>query len=122
MCFCMLLQSQIYKGTGTADWGAQTMLHSCYPFYNYRALATVGDGNCLYRSVSKAVTGREDGHRGLRDKVVKEFRQHRGYYTAYKHALEDEGIWVGEIEEYMHTTLGAWGDVMHVVALSSIIG
>ena len=76
----------------------------------------VGDGNCLYRSVSLSISGTQDNHKKLREKTATELHMNRKNF-AY---IAEE-----KIDGLIHSALlegafgeDAWGEESHLIALS----
>ena len=86
---------------------------------------TQGDGNCLYRAVSRALTGSEAFHILLRIYTLLEILSFPMFYDAdhsrYTDLLQDNRIVVATYLQLAHDvgTLGAYADLLHIYALSA---
>ncbi|MCQ2816642.1 MAG: hypothetical protein MJ252_05165 [archaeon] len=74
---------------------------------------TEGDGNCLFRSISIQIYGKEEYHEILREKCMDYIEEEKNYFQQF---IE------GDIEEYikMKRVPGVWGDDIELQALSEI--
>lgn len=89
---------------------------------------TVGDGNCMYRSVSKALTGTESFHVLLRLLSSIEILTHPQFYdTAHRKHIDlvkDNRIVPGTYKDIIIDSLkiNAYSSMMHMYALSAALG
>ena len=89
---------------------------------------TIGDGNCMYRSVSRLLTGSESYHMLLRLLTVIEIVSNNLYYdiSAKKHIdlIGDNRIVVSPYNQLVKdaVTIGAYADMLHIYALSAAVG
>ena len=90
-------------------------------------LAVQGDGNCLYRAVSRLVYGQENMHKLLRLLTALEIGSFPQYYdpsdVQYVSLVGNAPIHVPEYMDTLQTacTLGASSEVCHIYALSAVI-
>ena len=88
---------------------------------------TRGDGNCLYRAVSKAITGDERSHVLLRLMTVLELVDNRAFYDCdhRKHVdlICDNRIVCGSFEQILKdaVTINAYSGMRHIYALSAAL-
>ena len=64
-------------------------------------IETVGDGNCLFRSLSIVLFGNEDNHRELRVRTVVELSSHAHLYTSFHTIKEMAQYSYDKILEYI---------------------
>ena len=89
---------------------------------------TLGDGNCLYRAISRSLTGSESHHLLYRMFTSIEMLSNPMYYdTTHKKFVDlisDSRIFVAPYKELLTTatTPGAFSEMMHIYALSASIG
>jgi hypothetical protein len=107
------------------------LLQRCQPSLldDYVPVAVYGDANCLLRSVSLGLYGKEDHHIELRARAALEIAVHRQWFDCtqpgYCAPFKDEaGIVAPDYNELCNsvTTLGTYSDVMCILALSSVTG
>ena len=90
-------------------------------------LRTVGDGNCLYRAVSLACFSHEGHHVLLRLLVAIEIALNRTFYNKDKtkhKMLKNVFVISSDVNKLLcdALTLGAYSEMAHMVALSSVLG
>ena len=76
----------------------------------------VGDGNCLFRALSYAITGRQNYHSLLREKIVQHMRHNEHALLAHMN---------GSVNEYLARTgmrnQHVWGTDVEIIAASSLL-
>lgn len=108
---------------------AVSILDHFQPVINsvYIPLLTVGDGNCLYRAVSLALTGSEQYHVLLRLLTALELINNRSYYDtkkAHNNFLHDIRIVTSEYNKLLKdcVQLNSYSEMGHLRALSAALG
>jgi len=107
------------------------LLQHCEPgvLDQYYPVAVAGDGNCLYRSVALALYGTQDRYMELRARTAIEIALHRAWYdrddAQFCAPFTDDPRIVcpsyGDLCVAV-TKPGEYADVMHILALSAVIG
>ena len=98
------------------------LLNDFYP------ASVVGDGNCIYRAVSRALSGTENYHSLLRLKTSLEIILNRQFYDhkskTYKDLICDNRVIVSDYEKLVQDSivLGSYAELAHIYALSASIG
>ena len=76
----------------------------------------VGDGNCLFRALSYAITGRQNYHSLIREKIVQHMRHNEHALLAHMN---------GSVNEYLARTgmrnQHVWGTDIEIIAASSLL-
>lgn len=123
------MQDKILHSTTQVDTNSVQILNMFHPVMNTDVypLQTVGDGNCLYRAVSLALTGTQEYHKLLRLKAAIELIQNRqSYDTKKKHNdfLNDTRIVTSDYEKLVEVvvTKNTYAEMAHVYALSASLG
>ena len=86
-----------------------------------------GDGNCLFRTVSLALFGRQRYHYHLRLLAALEIAHYRGYYDEsypnYVNLINDERVICSSYLEVLESACksGAYSQMLHVYALSAAL-
>ena len=119
-----------HDSPGYADKVSQDILEMFQPGIarQYLAKATVGDGNCLYRTVSLRLFGNEEGHLKLRFLTALEMMRYPEYYDMenrnYKGQLIDDRIITSDYKPLLSMAMkpGSFSETMHIYALSAAIG
>ena len=119
-----------HDSPGYADKVSQDILEMFQPGIarQYLAKATVGDGNCLYRTVSLRLFGNEEGHLKLRFLTALEMMRYPEYYDMenrnYKGQLIDDRIITSDYKSLLSMAMkpGSFSETMHIYALSAAIG
>jgi hypothetical protein len=93
----------------------------------YQPLKAVGDGNCLYRAVSKSLTGSEKHHKLLRLQTLLELILNERHYCTDKKRtsfLGDSRIVNSDYNTLILDTvkLNSFSELAHIYALSAVIG
>lgn len=91
---------------------------------NYVPLAVVGDGNCLYRAVSRALYGKEDKHTLLRLMTAMEIAVHHPTYDPSRADFSvDLAMYVPGYTESLQAvcTPGAASYMFHLYAVSAAV-
>ena len=89
---------------------------------------TIGDGNCLYRAVSRAKTGSEIHHVLLRLLTVLELLEHSPYYDSdhRKHVdlISDNKVVSGTYQQILDDAvdINSYSGMSHIYALSAVLG
>jgi len=78
------------------------------------------DGNCLFRSISHQVYGKEDFHHILRIKCVDYLQSEYQYFGSYVPGGHDKQIFDGYCTRMRRN--GIWGDNLEIQAFSEIYG
>lgn len=98
------------------------ILSSVYP------AKTVGDGNCLYRAISRSLLGTESHHLLYRLFTAIEMLSNPVFYNVehkrFVDLIQDNRIFVSQYHDLLKsvTTPGAFSEMMHIYALSACIG
>lgn len=93
----------------------------------YVPLTVLGDGNCFYRAVSRALCGNESLHIILRLKTAIEIIVNRKFYDtgrrSYVDLIKDNRIIVSEYKKLVEDTLtlGSYSEMIHIYALSCVL-
>ena len=114
---------------GNRDIVGSRILQTFYPSLVQHAvsLAVQGDGNCLFRAVSRLLYGKENMHKLLRLLTALEIGSFPQYYdpsdVQYVSLVGNAPI---QLPDYMDTlqtacTLGASSEICHIYALSAVI-
>lgn len=76
---------------GKQDAAATGVLRMFQPVLlaDYIPLSVSGDGNCLYRALSRGLFGHEEHHMHIRLLTAMEIAEHRDYYDTYDPAYQD---------------------------------
>ena len=90
-------------------------------------LQTLGDGNCLYRAVSLALTGSQDYHTTLRLMTALELIENRQTYdTRRKHNdfLKDTRIVTSDYHKLVKDAIikNSYAEMAHIYAISASLG
>ena len=76
----------------------------------------VGDGNCLFRALSYAITGRQNYHCLVREKIVQHMRHNEHALLAHMN---------GSVNDYLARTgmrnQHVWGTDVEIIAASSLL-
>merc|ERR1712228_355484 len=78
------------------------------------------DGNCLFRSISHQVYGKEDFHMILRQKCVQYLQSEYHFFCSYVAGGHDKNVF--DAYCYRMKTNGVWGDNLEIQAFSEIYG
>ena len=90
-------------------------------------LQTIGDGNCLYRAISKLLTGHEESHKLIRLEVALELIIFSDRYDAKSKKklefLNDSRIVTSDIHKLIKDAirLGSFSEMAHMYAASAAI-
>ena len=114
---------------GTRDITGTVILNACHPCLAQHAvpLAVQGDGNCLYRAVSRQLYGNEDMHAILRLLTAIEIACFPTYYdpaaAQYENLVGDDRIHVPDYIETLETVckFGHESELIHMYPLSAVI-
>jgi len=121
--------STVEPTEGQTDKVSEEILQKYHPaiLRQRRPVVTVGDGNCMYRAVSKAMSGTEDHHILFRVLTALEILKYPMYYdqshTRYVDLIKDVRIMVSPYEQLVRdvSRLGSYADMLHIYALSSAL-
>ena len=78
------------------------------------------DGNCLFRSISHQVYGKEDFHMVLRQKCVQYLQSEYHFFCSYVPGGQDKNVFDAYCQRMK--TNGIWGDNLEIQAFSEIYG
>ena len=114
---------------GAVDSVSQRIIELYQPalLQQYVPLSVLGDGNCFYRSISRALCGHENLHILLRLKTAIEIIVNRKYYDterrSYVDLIRDHRIIVSDYKKLVEDTviLGSYSEMMHIYALSAVL-
>jgi len=114
---------------GTRDITGTVILNAFHPCLAQHAvpLAVQGDGNCLYRAVSRQLYGNEDMHAILRLLTAIEIACFPTYYdpaaAQYENLVGDDRIHVPDYIETLETVckFGHESELIHMYPLSAVI-
>lgn len=114
---------------GAVDSVSQRIIQVYQPVLleQYIPLTVLGDGNCFYRAVSRALCGNESYHILLRLKTAVEIIVNRKYYDigrrSYVDLIGDNRIIVSEYKKLVEdtVTLGSYSEMIHMYALSAVL-
>ena len=94
----------------------------------YISLSVLGDGNCFYRAVSRALCGNESFYTLLRLKTAVEIIVNRKYYDigrrSYVDLICDNRIIVSDYKKKLvedTVTLGSYSEMIHIYAVSAVL-
>ena len=76
----------------------------------------IGDGNCFFRALSYAVTGRQNYHNIVRAKIIQHMRQNENALLAYMNSSVDEYLARTEM-----ANLGVWGTDVEIITAASLL-
>ena len=119
------------KGTaGRTDVSASGVLRLFHPVMleSYRPLSVLGDGNCLYRAISRGLYGSEDHHLHLRLLAAIEIAQHPLCYDAsdkrYIDHVRDRRLWHDPYQRLLTavTSPGEFQEYISIYAVSAALG
>ncbi len=96
-------------------------------------IQTIGDGNCLYRSLSLIFFGTEDYHEEFRVRTIHEMVLKEDFYTKgtcvtqLQYAMENTFKYIENVsldmsfkrEIIKHTSLGKWCSLFHLMAVAN---
>jgi hypothetical protein len=90
----------------------------------WQPLQVIGDGNCLYRAISRAFYGTEEHHLLIRLLVVLEMANHDEYYRDSPDAMQDMLIIHADHKIRMEEalTVSAYCAMEHIYAASAVFG
>jgi hypothetical protein len=94
----------------------------------YLPLHVLGDGNCLFRALSRAVYGHEDHHLLIRLLTALEIAEYPEVYDPrqpdFVDLLHDRRLPYCHYQETLRAacSLGAYTDIVHVLAASAVLG
>ena len=117
------LQNSAIDGT------AQKLLEVYHPVMleQYAPLSVLGDGNCLYRAISRSLCGNENLHMLIRLKTAIEIIINRKYYDtgrrSYVDLINDNRIIVTDYKKLVEDTLklGSYSEMIHIYAISAVL-
>ena len=93
----------------------------------YAPLSVLGDGNCLYRAVSRSICGNESLHVLIRLKTAIEIITNRKFYDtgrrSYEDLINDNRIVITEYKKLVEDTLklGSYSEMIHIYAISAVL-
>ncbi|MEW8547997.1 MAG: hypothetical protein AB2693_31215 [Candidatus Thiodiazotropha sp.] len=123
------VQDKILHSKTQVDQNSVQILNMFHPVMNTDVypLQTVGDGNCLYRAASLALTGSQEYHTLLRLKTAIEVIQNRqSYDTKKKHNdfLNGTRIVTSDYQKLVKdvVTKNTYAEMAHMYALSASLG
>ena len=93
----------------------------------YAPLSVLGDGNCLYRAISRSLCGNENLHTLIRLKTATEIIINRKYYDtgrrSYVDLINDNRIIVTDYKKLVEDTLklGSYSEMIHIYAISAVL-
>lgn len=123
------IQDSLLYSSSQIDQQTVRILDMFHPIMNtdYCPLTTIGDGNCLYRAVSLAVTGSQEHHNLLRLKTALELILNRqSYDTKRKNNdfLHDTRIVTSQYQKLVidAVTDKTYSEMAHIYALSAALG
>jgi hypothetical protein len=103
---------------------AINILHKFHPAMigHYTPIKTIGDGNCLFRSISKCLNGSEEQHILLRLLSALELIENESYYKSDQF-LADDRILKAEYSNLLHDVIGlyTWSVVELIFVVSAVI-
>ncbi|VDI04848.1 Hypothetical predicted protein [Mytilus galloprovincialis] len=113
----------------TADRVSSSILAKFHPaiLSEFYPAETYGDGNCLYRAVSRAITGSESMYIVLRVLTLIEILSYPMFYdpnhTRFTDLIQDNRIVVATYLQLAKDVgmLGTYADMMHMFALSAVL-
>ena len=111
------------------DLQSQSVLQMFHPALlgDFYPASVVGDGNCMYRAVSRALSGTENHHVLLRLNTALEIILNRQYYDTksktYKDLICDNRVIVSDYHKLVRDSvmLGSYSELAHIYALSASI-
>lgn len=114
---------------GHTDKSAQQILQSLHPVIleDFIPAQVVGDGNCLYRAISRAMYGHEDNHLLLRLVTALEIAENRSNYdiTAKDHVdmIRDDRVVLDTYDALLRAAArpGSFSDLLHMYAASAAL-
>ena len=114
---------------GAPDLTATAILKEYHPamLHEYQPLSILGDGNCLYRAISRALYGTERYHNHIRLLTACEIAKHREYYDTsaadYVDLIKDPSIVCDKYIDLIKAASrdGEWGEMMHMYAASAAL-
>ena len=109
---------------------SQSVLQMFHPVMlgDYYPASVLGDGNCMYRAFSRAMSGSEHHHAFLRLKTSLELILNRQYYDhkskAYKDLICDNRVIISDYEKLVSDSIviGSYSELAHIYALSASLG
>ena len=115
---------------GTRDAVATKILEMLQPrlLLSNVPLAVAGDGNCMFRAVSRALYGTESLYGLLRLLTALEMSCHPAYYDAtradYSGNINDASVYITAYQDLLHAacTVGASSEFIHMYAVSAVVG
>lgn len=94
----------------------------------YTPLDVDTDGNCFYRSVSRALFGTESSHHHIRLLAALEMVEHRQFYDCdsadYRDLVAELELVSDSYPELVHsvTTPSSYAEILHIFAVSAALG
>ena len=95
---------------------------------NHIPLSVYGDGNCMYRAVSRCLFGTEEHHLHIRLLAAIEIGLNPEFYDVesrkYNDILNDPMLIHAKYQVLMKdtSTIGAWAEMLNIVAVSAALG
>ena len=123
------IQDRILHSTSQADQCLVQILNMFHPVMNTDVypLQTLGDGNCLYRAFSLALTGSQDYHTTLRLITALELIEKRPAYDTRRKPndfLKDTRIVKNDYPELVKDAIikTSYAEMAHIYAISASLG
>ena len=125
---CVPLSDKVTScGYEHVDSVSETLLKMFHPalLFDFYPARVGGDGNCMYRAVSLAMSGTENYHTLLSLKTSLEIILNRPFYDhkckTYKDLISDNRVIVSDYDQLVRDSviLGSYSELAHIYALSA---